>query len=245
MKYKYDKRDQRIFRICAIVFSVLLFAAFCIVRLFDNLSDINTFVIIAGLLAYMLPIPTFASWIGFIDSSVYIKKLAAGGIEVPEDKRLEPAMPQPPVYDREQNSVESLILAVICFAIAGLSLGHIIAFWIHWSVRIGSESSVMVFVQAVPVILWCVGGFVYLRQRLVKYYRDDTVFDPGRKVRTGLVKGIVTIIIMLALTAAAYAVARSMTNYIYHTRMYEKYGEHWREHDGEPALLGEVYYQDT
>ena len=245
MKYKYDKRDQRIFRICAIVFSVLLFAAFCIVRIFDNISDINTFVIIAGLLVFMLPIPTLASWVGFIDSSVYIKKLAAGGIDVPEDKRLDPVMINPPVYDHEQDSRESMALAVICFSVAGLSLAHLIVFFIYWNARIGSESSVMVFVQAVPVILWCVGGFVYLRQRLVKYYRDDTVFDPGRKVRTGLVKGIVTIIIMLALTAAAYAVAHSMTNYVYRTRMYEKYGEHWREHDGEPALPGEVYYQDT
>ena len=242
MKYKYDKRDQRIFRICAIVFSILLLAAFCIVRIFDNISDINTAVIIAALLVYFLPIPAFASWVAFIDSSVYIKKLAAGGVNVPEDKRLEPVMPDPPVYEQEQDSRESLALAIICFGIAGLLGIHLVAFFLHWNVRIGAESSVMILVQAMIMILWCVGGFVYLHQRSARYYRDDTVFDPGRKVRTGLLKGILTIIIMLALTAAAYAVAHSMTGYLYHTRMYEKYGEHWREHDGEPALSGEVYY---
>ncbi|MBR6257148.1 MAG: hypothetical protein IKR23_07180 [Lachnospiraceae bacterium] len=241
MKFKYDKREQRIFRTCGIVFTVLLAAAFFAARLFDSAADINTIGIIAALLLQFLPIPAFACWIGYIDSTVYIKKLEAGGIKVPEDKRLEPVMEAPPVYDNEQDSRESLALAVICFVIAGMLLIHILAYYFHWNVRVGSECGVMVFAQAVVMILWCIGGFVYLHQRSAKYYRDDTVFDPGRKVRTGLLKGILTIIIMLAVTAAACAVARSMTRYMYRTRLHDKYGEQWREHDGEPALPGEVY----
>ena len=241
MKYKYDKREQRIFRNCGIVFTVVLFIAFFVVRLFDNAATINTAGIVAALLVYFLPIPAFACWVGYIDSTVYIKKLAAGGVEVPEDKRLEPVMAAPPVYEKEQDSKESLALAVSCFVIAGLLLIHILAYYFHWSVRVGAECSVPLFIQAVAMLLWCVGGFVYLHQRSVKYYRDDTVFDPGRKVRTDLLKGILTIIIMLAVTAAVCAVAHSMTDYLYRTRLQTQYGEHWREHEGEPVFPGEVY----
>ena len=236
MKYKYDRRDQKIFRICSIVFSVLLLAALCLAGLLERAADINTAGIIAVVMIYFLPVPTAASWICYLDCSIYIKKLAAGGVDVPQDKRLEPLMPEPPVYENEQDSKESTALAVICFAIAGLILIHTLVFFVHWDVRLSGEGTVMAFGQLVVVMLWCVGGFVYLHQRLAKYYRDDTVFDPGRKVRTDLLKGILTIIVMLAITAAVLAVMHSMTRYVYHTRMENKYGDEWREHDGEPAI---------
>ena len=241
MKYKYDKREQRIFKTCGIILTVLLLIAFFTVKVLERVADINTLGVIALLLLYFLPIPVFACWIGYIDSTVYIRKLAAGGVEVPEDKRIEPVMAAPPVYDNEQDSKESLALAVICFIIAGMLLGHILVYYSRWSARVGDECSVLVFAQAVVMLLWCAGGFVYLHQRSAKYYRDDTVFDPGRKVRSSLLKGILTIIIMLAVTAVALSVAHSMTRYLYRTRLETKYGEHWREHDGELVLPGEVY----
>ena len=48
-------------------------------------------------------------------------------------------------------------------------------------------------------------------------------------------------IILLGITAAAYAVAHSMTDYVYRSRLRDRYGENYREHIGEPAKAGTVY----
>ena len=242
MKYKYDKRDQRIFFTCGIVFAGLFFLALIVARLQDKASDINTFGIICLLTEIFTPIPAFASWYAYFDCTAYIRKLEQGGVSVPEDKRFEPAMAVQPVYPgEEKDSKQSMALAAICFVIAAMLLIHTVVFYIKWNARIGSEGGFMGAIQFIAVILWCIGGIVYFRQRSAASYRDDTVFDPGRKERTGLAKGILIIVIMLAVTAAALSVASSMTNYLYRTRMYEKYGENWREHDGEAIRPGEVY----
>lgn len=242
MKYKYDKREQRIFLACGIIFTGLFLLALIAVRLQDKAADINAFGIICVIAKMFTPIPAFASWYAYFDCTVYIKKLERGGVNVPEDKRFEPVMAAPPVYQgEEKDSKESLALAVICFAITAALLIYIVMFYIKWNARLGGEGVFMSAVQFIAVILWCIGGIVYFRQRSAATYRDDTVFDPGRKERTGLAKGILIIVIMLAVTAAALSVASSMTNYLYRTRMYEKYGENWRVHDGEAIRPGDVY----
>ena len=236
MRFIYDKRDNRIFKTCGIVFTAVFVIAFLIAYPNDRAGDIGTPEIICALLKFFCPIPAFASWYGYWESSRYIKKMAEGGVEVPENKKLNPISDKVPEYGDEQDSRESVILALLCGIVACVTAVIIALYYIKWYPLIGKECTFMVIVQLIVLILWCIGASVYYRQRRKEKYRDATVCDPARKERTDLARGILTIVICVFISAAALRVAESMTDYVYRSRLEAWYGESYREHMGEPAL---------
>ena len=244
MRFIYDKRDNRIFKTCGIAFTAIFVIAFLIRLPFDMAGNVGTIAVICALLDFFCPIPAIASWYGYWESSRYIKKLAEGGVEVPEDKKLDPVTDKMPVYGDEQDSRESVILAALCGIVAFVTAVIIARYYIRWYPLIGKECTFMVSVQLVLLVLWCIGASVYYRQRRKEKFRDKTVFDPSRKERTGLARGILTIVLCVFISAAALRVAESMTDYVYRSRLEMKYGEHYRDHIGEPAIYGEMPEQD-
>ncbi len=242
LRYRYDHRDKKIFRIIGITFTVMFIIALLIVSLSDKAADISFPGIVAVLGGVFFPIPALAGWYAYLDCIMYIKKLKTGGVEVPEDKRLKPMLDAPPVYPPEvTRNRESLALAGICFVMAGCMLVHLLFFYLKWDPRIGDECTFMAFLQLIPALLWAIAGGIFLHQSSPKRYRDDVVFDPGRKERVRFTKGILLILIMFAITFAAYRAATSITDYVYHTRLRDKFGGDYREHIGEPAMLKEIY----
>lgn len=239
MKFIYDKRENRIFKICGTVFTLMFLFAFLIQLGYGRAGDITTFGIICALLAQFAPIPAIASWYGYWDSSRYIKKLAEGGIEVPENKKLQPYTDIVPKYGEEEESKESVVLAVLGLIVTVLNLVLLAGYYLKWNPLMGSEIVIMMVARFILMIFWLIGSMTYWNQRLNERYRDPGVMDPSRKERTGLPKGILTIVICLIISLALIKVTESMTDYVYRSRLQTWYGESYREHIGEPAIYGQ------
>ena len=236
MNYIYDKKENKTFMIAAVVLSVLFLLSIIVLLIEDRASNINTPGIIAGLMVYACPLPLLMSWYGYLDSSRYIKRLREGGIDVPYDKKAEPLMIEPPVYaEEEKDSRGSVVLAAICLCITiGIAV-YTLIYHIKWTGLGMKDVSFFTGIQVVMIILGLLGAFFFFIQRSKEKYRDDTVFDPGRKARMGVFKGIVTIILCLGITVAALRVLYSITKYVYQTRLQVLYEDgDWREHEGEP-----------
>ena len=141
--------------------------------------------------------------------------------------------------EEEQDSTESLILVLICtFIVIGLGI-YMVVYLNKWLSLGVYDCKALAFIQLVIILFWCAGGVFFFIQRSKKHYRDDTVFDPGRKERMGIVKGIVTIALCLLITLAAERIIVSMTDYVYKSRLESIYGDQWRTHVGESLRTGQ------
>ncbi|MCR5118694.1 MAG: hypothetical protein K6B44_03625 [Lachnospiraceae bacterium] len=239
MRSVYDKRENRIFKTGGIVFTLVFVIAFLVVLSSDKAGDVGTLGIICSLLTIFCPIPALACWYGYWDSSRFIKKMEEHGVEVPENKKLQPFTGV--ISDStEEDSRESVILAACAGAVTILLFILSVIYVFKWYPLIGSECVFMLFFRAVLIILWCVGAGVYLKQSSKEKYRDAGVVDPARKERTGLPKGILTIIVCLVISLALMRMSESMTDYVYRSRLKARYGESYREHIGEPALYNSL-----
>lgn len=239
MRFIYDKRDNRIFKTCGIVFTLVFLFAFLIQLGYDRAGGVDAFGIVCALLAQFSPIPAIASWYGYWDSSRYIKKLKEGGIEVPENKKLKPCTDEVPEYGEEEDSRESVVLAMLALIVTALNLILLAVYYLKWKPLMGNEIIIMMIARFVLIIFWLIGSRTYWNQRLNEKYRDPGVMDPSRKERTGLAKGILTIVICLVISLALIKCTESMTDYVYRSRLQTRYGEHYREHIGEPAIYGQ------
>lgn len=84
------------------------------------------------------------------------------------------------------------------------------------------------YVAIFIAILWAVFGAYLWRQRSREKYRDDVEYNSSLKKRNHLVEGLVTILILLAITAFAATNMYTMAKYIEKSKEMNKAGEEVR-----------------
>ncbi len=241
MKIKYDKTDHKIFFIMAVICTLLFLLS--VIALFTSLGD--RFPVLFGILLPFTPIVGIAAWCGYFDSSLYFKELRKHGIEPPLHKKDNAEisrfmMQTEKAYYAERNLQEpyckkSMVLAGIAFTIA---VGHLI--WLIWyalhfsKLGMAGEIGFMIVIELLITGGWILGGRVYWKQRSNERYKEDGDPDGSKKPRANLIKGIVTIVIMLCITRMMDRTIYGMTDYVYKSKLQTRYGEeHWRLHIGD------------
>ena len=234
MKFRYDKRDNKVFKICAIVFTALFAISFILAWLEPEALGGTAIAVIVVLPLIACPLLMIVCWYAYADSRIYIKKLESGGVVVPYNKKLQPVYDSSPVYtEEEKDSTGSRVMAYICMAIAAAQLIYIAVYikkWLSLNVR---DCKAMGFFMGGLTIFWLIGAVSYYKQSSKEKYRDETVNDPSRKPRKNVAQAVITIIICLVLTVAVYNTAEHMTDYVYKSRLEGIYEGDWRSHIGE------------
>jgi len=242
MKIKYDKTEQKIFLIAALICTPGL--PLGLLFLFTEWGAVVP--VLYLILMYFSPIVAIAAWFGYLDSRFYFGELEKHGIDLPVHKK------NPAEYDRfvmqineaqknftnapkvEPFEKSSMILAGIAWVIAA---GHLL--WLFWyaghfaKLGMGGEIGFMIFVGLLVTAGWGGGGYFYFRQRSNTLYKNDGDPYPGKKIRANLAKGILTMLVMLCITSAGFRLIYSMTDYVYRSRLQNIYGDDWRDHLGD------------
>ncbi|MBR5420555.1 MAG: hypothetical protein IK115_05345 [Lachnospiraceae bacterium] len=231
MKYKYDKRIRRRLFVASVSLACLAFIS-ALLLLAESLAPYAYL-----LLVFLIPVD-ICCWAGWVDSLQYIRRLGKWGIEVPEVKG-DQLIPPPLATELPEDGevcTHSVILAGLAWAVcAGIVI------WAFLHVRhfaplgIGADARFAAAIFGVPLFAaWMIGGLVYFRQRLNSLYRDEADPLTFKKVRTRFVSGCVTISICLLITCFLLHSARTMSDYIYKSRLQAVWEDDWRSHVGEP-----------
>lgn len=215
---KYDVKDKKIFKICAIVCTIFFLSTviFTCTSLADELDSILfAYVIIMG--TTMSPILALAFWVLFFDSATYLNRLKKYGYIVPKNKK---------DYDRkldnlvsgeissfEEPSKESTALAIISLIVAVGMLINAVVFFVRFSAIMENVSFVGV-VLVIMAIAWIVIAIIFWKQRDRKNYRDDIEPVATIKVRKHIVEGLVIVIILTFLSCMGASVIYNMAKYV-------------------------------
>ena len=250
MKIKYDKTEQKIYKTVAIICTIVFLISLLMVIIEPDLSP-TLITIIAMSLYASVPIGIMA-WFGYLECTLYFKELEKNGIEPPLHKK-DPEEIRLIITKQEQKkqaenvyagqsgftpdtayNKASTVLAAIAFTVSAGALIWII-WYILYFVRLGmgEEIGFLVVVSLVGAFLWSVGGSVYWKQRSNERFKNDGDPTPGKKVRSGPVKGIFTILIMLCITIFAFHTIYDMSKYVYYAKLEAIYGTNWHVHKGE------------
>ncbi len=234
MKFRYDKRDNKVFKICAIVFTALFAVSFLFAWLEPRELESTVIIATAGLLLVACLPLMIVCWYAYADSLVYIKKLEDRGISVPYNKKLQPVYNGDPAYtEEEKDDTGSRVMSYICVAVAAVQLIFIVVYVAKWTALNVKDCKAMIFFLAGPAIFWLIGAAAFNKQRSNEKYRDETVNDPGRKKRKSVPESILTIIICLVLTGVVDKTVVNMTDYVYRSRLDAIYESDYRLHIGE------------
>lgn len=224
-KIKYDKKDKKIYFILSVVTTIIL--AVCLsVLMWDKDVEFLSSMLYASLIivaSFFLPVLSFAMWVMFFDSHMYLMRLKMHGFVIPNNKK-DYDSDLDKLADDEENgygkhsgelaeSKESKALAFISWFIALGMIGYTVFFFIRFShmlENVGFFGILSIFIT----ICWFVFGFNYFKQRDAKKYRDDVDYKSPLKTRKHLVEGIATIVILLAITAIAATNFYTMSKYV-------------------------------
>ena len=224
-KIKYDKRDKKLYRNLAVVTTIIF--ALCIFALnldldVDNLSSAfyASLMIVATL---FLPIISIAMWIMYFDSYAYLKRLEKYGYELPIKKRdyhndldelhEKSTSKQHKNPENLEESKESKALAYVSWVVALCMVGYSIFYFVRFSHML-ENVAFLGFVCIFIAICWVLLGNYFYKQRKPEKYRDDVDYKSKLKVRKNLVEGLVTIVILLAVTIFGAANIYTMSKYV-------------------------------
>lgn len=224
-KIKYDKRDKKIYLVLAVVTTIIFAVCFSLLQMdleVENLSAAfyASFMIVSTL---FLPIISFAMWIMFFDSHMYLKRLEKYGLTVPYrkndyDNNLE-KLPQAQgtvFLDERQKANESKESKTLAYISWIISLGmavYTVWFFIRFSHMLENVAFfglVCIFIT----ICWLAFGFYYFKQKNPNKYRDDVDYKSNLKVRKHLVEGIIAIVILLTITIVGAVNMYTMSKYV-------------------------------
>ncbi len=243
-KIKYDKKDKKIYFILSVVTTITL-AVCLVVLMLDKDVEVLSAAFYASLIivaSFFLPVISFAMWVMFFDSHMYLKRLEKHGFVIPNNKK---------VYDsdldklagEEENeygkrsiefindedemqssedkkyveSNESKALAYVSWFIALGMTGYTCFYFIRFShmlENVGALGVVSIFIT----ICWFIFGFYFFKQKNARKYRDDVDYKTPLKVRKHLVEGLATILILLAITVFGAANIYTMSKYVEHSK---------------------------
>ena len=222
MKIKYDKRTIKVLLITTFA-SLVLFLAGMIVMYFEitGLALLFLFGIYAGggLLIYSL--------LNLVCAVCYFRRLKMHGYEVPYDRNSygNDLKNVPNSCDSEssidisnQRSKESVILAIFHFMVFVFTNVWNICYIIHWYKYVEDNAVFLLCVQIILDLGWLIAAIVYFRQRDNEKYRDDVELDLSKKERSGIEKGILTGLVVLAVTVFIKAMVVNMADYVFHAR---------------------------
>ena len=224
-KIKYDKRDKKIYLILAVVTTIIFAMCFSLLQMDLEVENISAafyagFMIVSTL---FLPIISFAMWVMFFDSHMYLKRLEKYGFTVPDrkkdyDNNLE-KLPQSQgnIFDNEnpkvKESKESKALAYVSWIVSLGMAVYTVWFFIRFSHMLENVAFfglVCIFIT----LCWLVLGFYFFKQRRPDKYRDDVDYKSNLKVRKHLVEGIITIVILLVITIVGAVNMYTMSKYV-------------------------------
>lgn len=239
-KIKYDKKDKKIYFTLSVVTTIIL-AVCLIVLMWDKDVEVLPAALYAGLIivaSFFLPVLSFAMWVMFFDSHMYLKRLKMHGFVIPNNKKdydsdLDKLVGDEDneygkrsiVFDNDGDGKqsaennqsadcnESKALALISWIIALGMIGYTVFYFIRFShmlENVGFFGILSIFIT----ICWFIFGFNYFKQRDAKKYRDDVDYKSPLKVRKHLVEGIATIVILLAITVFGAANMYTMSKYV-------------------------------
>lgn len=217
-KIKYDKRDRKLFLTFAIITTVIVLA--CLILMYTDLpEELEASVIGVMIVMFftVFPVLALATWVMFADSHTYLKRLEKYGYIVPANKKeydnnLEKlATGELKTFD--ESSKESKLLAFISWVISVFMVGYAIFLSIRFSHMLENVAFFIIVTIAIA-IFWLVFGFSFWRQRLRDKFRDDVELNSPLKPRKHLVEGIVTIIILFAISAVIAVNMYTMSKYV-------------------------------
>lgn len=215
---KYDIKDKKIFRICAIVCTLFFVATFvfsCTSMAEEMDSVFFAYIMIMG--TTMFPVLALAFWVFFFDSITYLGRLKKYGYEIPNnkkdyDKKLE-ALKIEELKSFEEPNKESTILSVSSFVVSVGMFINSIAFFVRFSAILENISFVGILIVLMAV-LWFIIGIVFWKQRNRGIYKDDVEPAATIKVRKHIVEGLVIIFILLFLSCVGSSVIYNMAEYV-------------------------------
>ena len=217
-KIKYDKRDRKIFLALGIITTTIILV--CLILMNTELPERFEARVIGVMIVVcftVFPVLALATWIMFADSHTYLKRLEKYGYIVPANKKeydnsLEKlATGELKTFD--DPSKESKLLALISWVISVVMVGYAIFLSLRFSHMLENVAFFVIVTIAIA-IFWLLFGLSLWRQRLRDKFRDDVEFNSPLKPRKHLVEGVVTIIILLAISAVIAVNMYTMSKYV-------------------------------
>lgn len=224
-KIKYDKKDKRLYRKTAVIFSILAVADWCLLL---NGEDILWHFPIEAEVVFLcaigpLCILVVGLWVGYLDAVFYLKRLWKFGYEIPEDKRnynkdLE-KLPQREntVGNLSYKNYDSMVLSIL----TGFIVIALFLYDIQFLYRYSSFGKDIWFFEGLLILgtfVWLFMGIFYVRQISNQKYKYDVEIDSSRKNRKNLIDGIVEIMVLLLLTFPFIEMINNAVQYMMRAR---------------------------
>ncbi len=228
---KYDQRQIKILRIMTVLFGILTVLSWiCMFGDFDafdksaDLIGVLDVVYVVIFCSSVISGPVFlCSLYQLLSGMSYMRRLQQHGYELPEDKKqydyiLEKLPKQQSTADiaanAEQRNKSSFLLGVLSLLILIVLSVCSVIYLVEWSFY-HEEIGFMICMIFVVDLVLLVYGVLFFRQANEVRYKDDVEIDSNRKNRMPLVEGVLTILILLCLSAFMKYEAHSLTNYIF------------------------------
>lgn len=223
-RIKYDCRDKEVFWWVAVVSGVLA----VIMMFLSNLpaADVQflgslLFIQLGGFLLF--PTISVIAWIGYLSSSVYLRRLKIHGYELPANKReFSSSLCNLRKINESEVSVnslskESIVLSVISCLNFVLVIIYAVLYFFEYN-NMNDVFGLTVLGYAPLLIFWYIRTFLFFRQRLRETYRDDVEVDETRKKRKPIEDGIKEMLILLFLTMVWIGYFNVITEFIYKSK---------------------------
>lgn len=203
-RIKYDCRDRNILLTIAVVSTILCIGLISVLSVMDDLSaEVGAFLMIGGYIFF--PLLAATTWMEFIRSILYIRRLKKYGYEIPVYKKSYSSdlcqlnRVQKCDMQSECCNIGSLVLSLVADGILACVVIGAIMFYCQYSGMgdlkyFGMKASVPLY------LLWFFLAWKYWRQRSNDKYRDDVEIDNDRKVRKSVEDGILEIVVFLYIT---------------------------------------------
>ena len=231
-EYECDRRTKRIFGIVALSLTVLAAGSTLLIKS----TAFEPYVYLFWMAAF--PVLVFC-WAGWLECTLYIRRLKKWGIDTPRSKKGQSI----PLVDAEslpgegKICISSLALSVIAF---GVSIGCF-AYCVWLVLKYGSLGmfhdvcGAAVMLGLPSLLVWGIIGCLFFHQRRNDLYRHAADPISIKKVRFRPVRSAAVMCILILITWFVLSTARTMTDYVYKSRLEKAWGEQWHSHVGEPV----------
>ncbi|MBQ7776711.1 MAG: hypothetical protein IJ379_12400 [Lachnospiraceae bacterium] len=220
-KIKYDKRDNRIGLMVAVVCTIVAIVENIIMFLpvSERMStELGVFISLGGFMFF--PMIALAGWHIYFMSFCYFRRLQKYGFQVPENKKdyqgrleaLERGEYQQP--DLQAWHKDSMILAGLTLVMAVGTAVY--AFYVRESYP---QIELCFWLMLFPVLCWILLGALFWSERSQLKFKDDVEIDEKRRTRLNLMEGITVILICLFMTVIYAVVIYNMAGVIYKARL--------------------------
>lgn len=238
IKYSRQSIKALVITIVSVIGAFIL----CIPSFFLKISDIKGFlqlyVSISAVALFIAPLLLVYCISKIIAGVFYLGRLKANGFMVPRTiKEFNNDLRNVPLdddlYQENRYAGDSRKLAVLSVISAIIFVLVIVLKIVKWSSYCYMEETAPTFVFLLVYVLAFAAAFViFIRQGNKDKYIDDVDFRDSRKVRTGLARGVLNLIILLVIGMTGISIWDGMVEYVYKSKIgtveaqsYERYLE--------------------